>query len=233
MEIDRKDLPPAKIMLEVGFPLKEIQKKLIVKKININEIEAYIVTHNHNDHSCAAKDLIARNKKVYGNKYITNDNPVTTLEHNEKRYVAADISVTPFKVEHDAPDTLGYIIQSSLETILFVTDCKYFSADLSRIKFDYVLIEANYDGQSIHFAYNEAKNNSDLANIKRYERLMNSHMSLKNCIEHLNRLDLSNCKAIFLMHLSDRNSNEHVFIDRVKKATGVKTFACKKNGGIA
>lgn len=232
VEIERKNLPPVKIMLEVGLPLKEIQKKLMINNININDIEAYLVTHTHRDHNQSANDLIARGKKVYGNKFVTNDNPVTTLKHNEKRYIAADVAVIPFLVEHDAPEPLGFIIQSSIETILFVNDCKYYTADLSRIAFDYVLIEANYDGQSIHFAYTNAKELNDSLNIKRYERLMNSHMSLKNCTEHLKRLDLSKCKAIFLMHLSDKNSNEHLFIKYVRESTGIKTFACKKNGGL-
>ncbi len=232
LELDRNALPPARIMLEVGFPLKELQRKCMYNNININDIEAYVVTHNHHDHSASAKDLIKRGKKVYGNQYITSGNPLTTLTHNEKRYIANDVSVIPFEVEHDAPESLGFIIQTSKETILFVNDCKYFKADLSRIKFDYVFIEANYDGQSIHFAYTNAKENNDHSNIHRYERLLNSHMSIKNTVEHLKLLDLNQCKAIFLMHLSDTNSNEHLFIKRVKEATGVKTFACKKNGGL-
>lgn len=232
IEIERQNLPPAKIMLEVGIPLKEINQKLLKNNINLADIEAYLVTHNHRDHSCAVKDLIARKRKVYANKYITNDNPLTTLNHNEKRYIASDVAVIPFLVEHDAQEPLGFIIQSTLETILFVNDCKYYTADLSRIAFDYVFIEANYDGRSIHFAYENAKETNDSVNIQRYERLMNSHMSLKNCIEHLKRLDLSKCKAIFLMHLSDKNSNEHLFKKEVYESTKIKTFACKKNGGI-
>ncbi|NLC96185.1 MAG: hypothetical protein GX675_01245 [Erysipelotrichaceae bacterium] len=232
IELEREALPPVKLMLEVGFPLKELHKKCVANNININEIEAFLVTHNHNDHSAAAKDLIKRGKKVYGNSYITGGNPLTTLEHNIKKYIASDTTVIPFKVEHDAPESLGFIIQTSKETILFVNDCKYYKSDLSRIKFDYVFIESNYDGQSIHFAYTNAKENNDHINKKRYERLLNSHMSIKNSVEHLKLLDLSQCKAIFLMHLSDTNSNEHLFIKRVKEATGIKTFACKKNGGL-
>lgn len=232
IELERNTLPPVKLMLEVGFPLKELHKKCVTNNININDIESFLVTHSHNDHSAATKELIVRGKKVFGNSYVTGNNPLTTLTHNEKRYIAADTSVIPFKVEHDAPDTFGYIISTSKETILFINDCKYFTADLSRFKFDYVFIEANYDGQSIHFAYENAKGNNDNINIKRYERLFNSHMSIKNTVEHLSKLDLKNCKAIFLMHLSDKNSNEHLFINRVKEATGVKTFACKKNGGL-
>ena len=57
-------------------------------------------------------------------------------------------------------------------------------------------------------------------------------MSLANCIKHLERLDLTKCKAIFLMHLSDRHAQQFKFKEEVQKATGVQTFVCKKAGGM-
>ncbi len=233
LELDRKDnLPPVKIMLEVGFPYKDILKKCINEGIEFNEIDAFLVTHGHKDHSCAMNDLVSRGKRVYANYKLSNGNLKTTLRNDIQTYVAPDVRVISFNVMHDADDPLGFIISTGVETILFVNDCKYFGYDLSLIKFDYVFIEANYDGTTLHYAYEEAKRSNDPSNTKRYERIFNSHMSLKNCIEHLKKLNLTNCKAVFLMHLSDRHANENQFKKRVQDEIGVKTFVCKKNGGI-
>ena len=45
-------------------------------------------------------------------------------------------------------------------------------------------------------------------------------------------MNLSKCKAIFLIHLSDRNARENVFKNEVTRQVGKKCFVAKKNGGF-
>lgn len=232
-ELNRKDgQPPVKLLLEAGIPYKEIVRKATNEGIDLTQIDAVLVTHSHMDHCRAVIDLQSRGAVVFANKAITGGTYKTTLEDGVLKVIAPNTTVLPFLVEHDAPDPFGFFISTGVERILFVNDCKYFKADLSKIQFDYIMIESNYDGQTIHFAYQNAKEEHDAQNIKRYERLINSHMSISHCIDQLNKLDLSHCKAIFLMHLSDRHANENVFKMRVNQATKIPTFVCKKCGGI-
>lgn len=235
VEIERVNLPPVKLMLEVGIPFKEIMYKGLNQGIKMSEINAAVVTHGHGDHCCAAKDFVSHRIPFYANEDVLSKcggNPKNRLIHNEMRYLAKDTLIIPFNVEHDAPNSLGFVICTDKETLLFVNDCKFFKADLSDYKFDYVCIEANYDGQQMHFAYEDAKQKNDYQNIARYERLFDSHMSLAHCRDHLKKLNLSQCKAIFLMHLSDRHANENKFKETIFEATGINTYVCKKNGGI-
>lgn len=232
LELNRVDKQPVKLMVEVGLSYRDILTKCVKEKINFNEIDSFLITHNHKDHSLAVEDLRRLHKRVYGNDDITLGNAQTTLESGKQTFIAVDTKVIPIEVEHDAPHSLGFIITTGLETILFVNDCKYFNADLSHIKFDFIFIESNYDGVKIHYAYQQAKDLNDKGNILRYERLINAHMSNSTCVKHLKRMDLSNCKGIFLMHLSDRHANEYQFKKNVTEVTGVKCFVCKKNGGV-
>ena len=169
---------------------------------------------------------------MYGNRLIVGEDQSTLLEAGRIKTVAAETRVYPFVVEHDAEDSLGFVIYTDMEMILFVNDCKYFAEDLSQQQFDYVFIESNYDGQVIHFAYEAAKEQHNEVDIKRYERILNSHMSIKHTCDQLKKLDLSNCKGIFLMHLSDRHANPNLFKQRVQKQFGKPCFVCRKSGGI-
>lgn len=234
IELQRTDgMPPAKILLEAGISYKEVVQKASAQGVDLSEIDAILVTHEHQDHARAVKDFKKRGFKIYANERITEGDPTVTLRAGQAKVIAVDTTVTPISVEHDAPDSLGFIVRTPLESMVFINDCKYFAADLSSIPFDYVAIEANYDGQTVHFAYEQAKKENNRADMNRYQRIVNAHMSIAHCIKHLEKMDLSQCKAIFLMHLSDRNSNAERFKYRVQQATGIQnTFVCRKNGGI-
>ena len=233
IELQRKGAqPPVKLILEAGLPYKEISAKAAINQINLAEIDGVLVTHGHADHCRSVADFKRRGARVYANQYITAGDPETTLKAGTTKVIALDTTVIPFEVEHDAEEPLGFVISTGVEKILFVNDSKFYKAKMDGLQFDYVMIEANYDGQVLHFALENAKAEHDAKNVYRYERIINSHMSLANCIKHLERLDLTKCKAIFLMHLSDRHAQQFKFKEEVQKATGVQTFVCKKAGGM-
>ena len=61
-------------------------------------------------------------------------------------------------------------------------------------------------------------------------RIENSHMEIDTLCDYLRSLDLSVCREIHLLHLSDATSHEEKFIDKVKKTVpnNIKVTACKK-----
>lgn len=231
IELDRKDQEPVKLLVEAGITYKEIVKKLAIAGKQINELDAVLITHGHQDHCVARNDLIKRGFRVYGNSLMAS-NEDYILSHHTEKYVAANTKVFAFSVEHDVENPLGFVIQTDMETILFATDLKFFKSDLSKIKFDHIFIEANYDGRVIHFARKNAEDKGDKSEIARYSRLIHSHMSISNAVRTLEKLDLTRCKSIWLIHLSDRHANELQFKAQVKEATKTNCFVCKKNGGF-
>jgi hypothetical protein len=46
-------------------------------------------------------------------------------------------------------------------------------------------------------------------------------------------MNLSKTKAIYLMHLSDSNSDQERMIKEVQELTGKPTYVCLKDGGVA
>jgi hypothetical protein len=81
--------------------------------------------------------------------------------------------------------------------------------------------------------YNNAVKENDLQKIKQYKRVIDAHMGLNTTKKILSKLDLSKCKAIFLMHLSDRNANEYRMKLEVKDVVGkTNVLVCQKLGGV-
>jgi phosphoribosyl 1,2-cyclic phosphodiesterase len=57
-------------------------------------------------------------------------------------------------------------------------------------------------------------------------RVRRSHFSLETLIQLLKANDLSKCRQIFLLHLSDANSDERRMKLEVQQAAGIPTEAC-------
>lgn len=221
------------IMVECGFSFKEIQQRMMMLNMGFNDIESCLITHGHKDHSKAMNEIITRCIPVFASKEVIG-NKGYVLEIGTDACIARDIFVTPFGVEHDFPNSLGFIIHSKMsnETILFINDCKYVKADLSNFEFDYVFIECNYIDKIVRKLYSDALKTEDKGLKNRYFRLINSHMSLYGTLKTLRKLNLSKCKGIFLMHLSDGHANEYLMKKAVQNATKLPTFVCGKYGGI-
>lgn len=218
-------------MIEVGLPMNDIKNRLLQYGKTLNDVDAVLVTHQHQDHAKASLKMATEGKKkIYGNLYVEPRKNV--LRPFKRANITSLVECFPFPVEHDAENSLGFVITSGKETLLFVNDCKFFKTDLSDIQFDVVMMECNYQAQIVHTLYEKAKKENNYQMIKRYERLLNAHMSERNCLKTLKKLNLSKCKRIFLMHLSDGHSNEHAFKQLFEKELGVPTSICRKNGGI-
>lgn len=232
------------IMVECGIPYSLILKKCNEFGISLANVKACLITHAHNDHCKSAKDLSRLNIPIFAHKSTLEKILVKGNDFisNEPKQVLNGLYVMSFEVEHDIEGAVGFVIKTANETVIFVNDCKYWKTNLINFKPDYVFIECNYDNAIVYAQYYDLKKQIATLNgksleeakikIKQHERNINSHMSLKGTIKNLKKLNLKNCKAIFLMHLSDRYANEYKIKNEIKDCFAIKTYVCGKNGGI-
>lgn len=233
------------IMVECGIPARAILSKLNESGIDASSIEACLITHYHGDHAKSIKEVAGWGIPVFTGKETLDHWQArgTALEPLKPAKVAEGVAVLPFPVKHDAEGSLGFVIKTAEECIVFVNDCKMWEPNLSAFRPDYVFIECNYWEKQVYAEIGSLRKTIESSTsdperreagikIKQYERNVNAHMSLAGCIRSLKKLNLSRCRAIFLMHLSDGNANEYEMKNRVAAATGVKTLVCKKKGGI-
>ncbi len=80
------------------------------------------------------------------------------------------------------------------------------------------MMEVNYVRETIN------KNDSLHPDLR--ARIKENHMSLDTAINLLERSDLSRLKKIYVMHLSDANSDAEVIKYRLQELTGVAVEIC-------
>lgn len=236
---------PTRIMVECGIPLSNIYKGLNQYGFDLSSIETCLITHAHSDHSKAAIDLKRLGIKIFASpatlKAIHVDGEELIEEH--VKMVCEGVYVLPFAVEHDCEGSLGFVIKTHEETVIFVNDHKRWKTNLINFKPNYVFIECNYDHKVVYAQYNNLKkrlqeplsrDEYDEVKLKiaQHERNLNSHCSLHGTLVGLSKLNLSKCKAIFLMHLSDRYANEYRMKNEVQYKTQIITYVCGKIGGV-
>lgn len=237
---------PTKIMVECGIPLNSIISKCNDYGVQLSTIKGCLITHAHSDHCKCAKKLNDLSIPIYAHKDTLSQIGIKGREliPNEPKKVCDGLFAMPFMVEHDIDGAVGFVIKTKTECVIFINDCKRWTTDLRNFKPNFVFIECNYDHKMVYAQYHQLKELrqfGELADkelkevnikISQHERNINAHMSLSGCLKGLSRLNLSMCQCIFLMHMSDRYANEYRMKNEVSLQTGIKTYACKKEGGI-
>ena len=103
---------------------------------------------------------------------------------------------------------------------MFLTDscmCEYVVPGLNN-----VLIECNYSDSKLIESINAGRTLPSQRN-----RLMTSHMELNSCKEILKSNDLSKVVNIILIHLSENNGDEPIFVSEIQRTTGKVVYAAK------
>lgn len=215
------------VIVECGFKIADITKKLHSYNSTLGEIEAVITTHGHGDHSKAIPDF---NK--FNIKKIT---PWVDKDYGHFIPVCNWLDVYCFPVVHDV-DACGFFFFNKItkESVLFVNDTKCFELpnDLKHLSYDFIFIECNHIRKQLEMLIKESITKGDKGKLFKYERQAEFHLSLAGTKKFLNQLNLKNTKGIFLMHLSKEVSNHVIMRDEIRKHTGKPTFVCMRDGGL-
>lgn len=209
------------LLLDCGISIKQLQAKLSYKA---GTLDACLITHEHGDHIRAAKDLAKLGVRLYASK-ATFD-AIGIKGHRIigiqplKTFIIGTFQVMAFQVMHDAADPVGYYIQSTRtgERLLYVTDTYYIPYRFRGLH--YLLIECNYVNHIL-----KEKTLSGRIDKTYGKRIYQSHMSLKTVVDFIESLeDPTGIKEVYLLHLSDNNSDEHYMKEIIQKVTGAIVY---------
>lgn len=210
-----------RILLECGLSFKKLQK---LAGFNLGDFKACLVTHEHKDHAKSVPELISRGMDVYmspGTAEALETTSAQLIEHLEQFNVGS-FDIVPFTTFHDAKEPLGFLIKSRIDG-----DILAFATDTVNLRYKFpgltlLAIEANYDKAILERCVKMPE--------KVRHRITNAHMEIDTLCDYLRTLDLSKCREIHLLHLSDATSHEDEFLYKVTRAVprGIKVKACGK-----
>jgi len=215
-------------MIDCGIPLDEVNKAIGYKLTDVN---CCLITHAHSDHSKYISKVLERGITCYMSKETQETLKLSScmidnIENFKNQHVMvvdgkgfSHICFKPFDLPHSNADgtpckNFGYLIKSKLdgEQLMLATDCHYNNYVFPPC--EYYMVECNYE------QIDDYKPIIENINFHVEKRRFKSHMSLEKCKDFLSKQDLSKCKTIYLIHISDKTHDGERFKKEIEKLTG-------------
>lgn len=221
-----------RILVDAGISLRQIVLRLRKLDVELSDIDAVIVTHEHSDHTAALQNIgvpvhVARaTAHLWANK-------VSSLREfdTDAAFMIKDLFITPFSVPHDALDPVGFSIESGKgKKIGVVTDIGSATALVrERLRGSNALvIEFNHDNDILLYSHYPW-------DLKQRIRGRLGHLSNSQASELLSDLVHGGLRHVVLAHLSQVNNRPEVAYESassVLKRTEVRiSVAPRKTSG--
>jgi len=218
------------LLIEAGIDFKEVVKAL---GYDVEKVQGCIISHEHGDHAGHINEVLAYGLPVYASagtiegaqRFIKSDYKPIAFCRNESEYEPLSLGrfeVIPFPTQHDAQEPTGfYIWHPETGGVLFATDTYYISNRFEGL--NNIMIECNYDQERL-----DANLQAGIIDAARYRRIMESHLSIDQCIDTLLANDIRHVNNIVLIHLSADNSNAYQFRKQVAAATHKRVIVAER-----
>ena len=210
--------PSTTLLIDLGLSLKEYRNRLELFNLQEEDVFAVLYTHKHSDHVTPQFKSVAN-----GNIFA----PALTLPRGTKyfeirpyeSFLLNEFKITPLPTSHDAPNSVGYILETGEYKVVYMTDTGYINTtNLSLMKnADLYIIESNHSPRLLL----QTNRPFDLI-----QRILSDtgHLSNEACAHYLAELIGPNTKEIVLAHLSEEaNTPEEALktMDKIFRKYGI------------
>ena len=212
-------------LIDVGIGGRTIRKRLAQLGIDVSTVDFVLVSHDHVDHirylgsftEHYHKPLFATKElhRALDSHFCTRGRLYGCVKEIEAGVTTECLGVkfTPFRVPHDAHDTVGYYIDFFGTTFTFITDVGAVTDEVVDYcsKAAHLIVESNYDRDML-------LNGPYPPELQR--RIMNGHGHLSNgqTAELLRKVAGKDVQSVFLCHLSENNNTPELALQSASVA---------------
>ena len=198
-----------RILLDCGFGLKEVTARLYRLGVEPAQLDAIIVTHEHDDHNGGVARLAFRYELPV---YLTHGTlaamgeegraiPETVLIDTSTRFPIGAIEVRPYPVPHDAREPVQFVLSDGEATLGVLTDTgrptPHIAQALSGV--DALVLECNHDLDLLLNGPYPARLKERIAG-----RL--GHLANAASADLVRAMDCSRLQHVIAAHLSETNN---------------------------
>jgi phosphoribosyl 1,2-cyclic phosphodiesterase len=206
------------ILVDLGFTLKEIERRLHRIGRTPQDISGVLVTHEHSDH---IKGVGAFSRKHKTAVYLTpctysaklmGDVPNLNRINCHRPFEVGSLSIEPVAVPHDAREPCQYVISSGRVTIGVLTDLGHITPHVERHyeHCDALLLECNHDLQMLSDGpYPYA--------LRQRVGGMRGHLNNQQAAGLLQKIDLPRLQHLVISHISEKNNANHLALGAVNE----------------
>lgn len=204
-----------KVMIDCGTTKKYLLGQLNDLNIQVEDLDALVITHDHSDHVSQIKHF--KSLPIYA-PVIMDDYDTFTVRPGVC-FTIETLRFTPIALSHDAMNTTGYIVENGVEKLVYITDTGYINEKyIDMLKdADYIVLESNHDVEMLM-----ATNRPQFTKQRIYSDT--GHLCNEDCASVLDKIVSENTKMIILAHISEqantRNKALQVTVDMLKHHEG-------------
>jgi len=202
------------ILIDAGISIRSIKKRLNEKGVDLEQVIAVLVTHDHTDHIKTVGCLCEKyHIPVYSTQLVHDGIErsrfvESTLYQSRKTiekcvpFMLRDLKIEAFGIPHDSTDNVGYMIEYGNVRFTIATDCGYVSETVSKYlcKSSHFVLEANYDNEMLMTGrYPDF--------LKERVAGMQGHLSNHDAANFLATHYSHEWKKVWLCHLSRENNH--------------------------
>lgn len=223
-----------KILIDAGISSKAVKSKLEEINVDLADIDAILITHEHTDHIQGLKMLaykygipvFANQETAKGIVEVFRDCPKFKIFCTGETFEFGDLEIHPFSVQHDTIDPVAFTIRCNGLKLGFCTDLGFVTTlvQTQLQECDYVYVEANHQPSMVHA--------SSRPMIYKQRVLSRSgHLSNEACGHLLSQIFHPKLKHAHLAHLSSECNSPEVALTVISDI--LKTKGIQLDMGIA
>lgn len=221
-----------KVLIDAGLSARSIISKLAEINVDIADIDAILVTHEHSDHIQGLKVLaykmgipiFANTETAKGIVDCFHDCPKFKIFSTGETFEFGDLQIHPFSVQHDTIDPVAFTIRTGSLKLGFCTDLGFVtSLVVNQLRdCDYLYVEANHQPSMVHAS----------ARPMIYKQRVlgrSGHLSNEACGQLLCQVAHAGLKHVHLAHLSSECNTPQValgVIQGILKEQGISLDMC-------